>query len=51
MRKLSLSIAAATALAVSSHASAQTLDNMAKGLQEAVSAFKLDDGRSSRDRG
>ena len=26
-------------------ASAQTLDDMAKGLQEAVSAFKLDDGR------
>ena len=29
-------------------ASAQTLDDMAKGLQEAVSVFKLDDGRSSR---
>ena len=32
-------------------ASAQTLDDMAKGLQEAVSAFTLDEGRSvsSRD--
>ena len=33
-------------------ASAQTLDQMAKGLEEAVAVFKLDDGRlvTSRDR-
>ena len=33
-------------------ASAQSLDDMAKGLQEAVAVFKLDDGRlvTSRDR-